>query len=171
MPVWTLPHLTDTSVTLAGYFKSSQIKISQRTLNYPPQKGAVKLPSIPHTSCLSAPLIHTYLFTQGFGGPALTHVLTVAGAKHRTPGWKNLAAPGGVLRPIELEGLRPGEHSLAKTGQKFPGLQDSSEQLYRQTEQAGLFQLRGGGQGCSKVPGNYREKRKDEPVRRFKTQL
>lgn len=41
MPIWTLPHLTDSSVTLAGYFKSSQTKISQRTLNYPPQKGAV----------------------------------------------------------------------------------------------------------------------------------
>lgn len=57
-----------------------------------------------------------------FGGPALTHMLTVAGAKPGTSGWKNLAAPRGVLRPIELEGLRPGEHSLAKTGQNFPGL-------------------------------------------------
>lgn len=40
------------------------------------------------------------VFTQGFGGPALAHALTVAGAKHRTPGWKNLAAPG-VLGPME----------------------------------------------------------------------
>lgn len=36
MPIRTLPHLTDTSVTLAGYFKIPQIKTSQRTLNYPP---------------------------------------------------------------------------------------------------------------------------------------
>lgn len=64
-----------------------------------------------------------HIFTQGFGEPDLAHVLTVLAAKHRTPGWKNLAVPG-VLRPIELEGLQLTcqEDTPWLKGGKFPGL-------------------------------------------------